>query len=120
MFGSKCTTDDDIEDDIEDAEDAARGRSMVLLSSRDRNKAPPRRRVPSDKKNSRQNLTHFEQPKAAKKMATTSTSAVEEWKTPADARRRGAETKVRFVRYCPPESPMSKPGEFVVRRERVF
>lgn len=53
-------------------------------------------------------------------MATTSTSAAEEWKTPADARRRGAETKVRFVRYCPPESPMSKPGEFVVRRERVF
>lgn len=52
-------------------------------------------------------------------MATTSTSAVEEWKTPADARRRGAETKVRFARYCPPESPMSKPGEFVVRRERV-
>lgn len=43
-----------------------------------------------------------------------------EWKTPADARRRGAETKVRFVRYCPPESPMSKPGEFVVRRERVM
>lgn len=52
-------------------------------------------------------------------MATTSTSAVEEWKTPADARRRGAETKVRFARYCPPESPMSKPGEFVVRCERV-
>lgn len=52
-------------------------------------------------------------------MATTSTSAVEEWKTPADARRRGAETKVRFARYCPPESPLSKPGEFVVRRERV-
>lgn len=48
MFGSKCTTDDDIEDDIEDAEDAARGRSIVLLSSRDHNKAPPRRRVPSD------------------------------------------------------------------------
>ena len=49
-------------------------------------------------------------------MATTSSSAVEEWKTPADARRRGAVTKVRFARYSPPESPLSKPGEFVVRR----
>lgn len=69
MFGSKCTTDDDIEDDNEDAEDAARGRSMVLLSSRDQNKAPPRRCVATeceDSKKSRQNLTHFEQPKAAK------------------------------------------------------